>query len=95
MPQILYENDKVRSECLIGPKTTPCFTMDRYILKGGHIALEKPASIWICTEGSGVVTADGYERPIAMGDYFFLPAAAAGMVHAQGDLTLVCCAGGQ
>lgn len=94
-PALLYENAKVRAEQLIGPETTTCFSMDRYILSGGHITLERPASIWICVEGSGKVSAGDYKREISMGDYFFLPAAAAGKVQAEGNMILVCCAGGQ
>ena len=94
-PKLLYERGNVRAENLIGPETTVCFSMDRYILNGGEIRLDTQASIWICTEGSGLITAEGYQRPIAMGDYFFLPAAAAEKVKVTGELTLVCCAGGQ
>lgn len=94
-PKLLWQKEQVRAENLIGPETTECFRMDRYFLSGGNLTLETPASIWICTEGQGRITAEGFDRGVSMGDYFFLPAAAAGKVQASGNLTLVCCVGGK
>lgn len=92
-PKVLYNKDGVRAESLIGTDDTPCFTMDRYVLQDGRMVLDKPASVWICAAGAGKVTADNYERELKMGDYFFLPAAAAGKCQAQGNMSLICCAG--
>ena len=94
-PKMRYSKDGVRAESLIGPDSTTCFAMDRYIIDGGSLTLEAPASVWICAAGSGKVTAEGYERELKMGDYFFLPAAAAGKCQASGDMTLICCVGGE
>lgn len=95
-PKVVQKTDALLHESLIGPEDTPCFAMDRYTLTGGSMTLNTPASVWICVEGQGAVTASDYSRDIKMGDYFFLPAAAVGAVHARSDglLKLVCCVGG-
>ena len=76
---------------------TECFSMTRYLLDGGSVPLTEPASVWICVDGAGELTGENYTRPIAKGDYFFLPAAAAGKITANSDKTLkiVCCMGGK
>ena len=91
-----YRDDRLLVESLIGEADTPCFSVKRYCLKGGSVSLSIPASIWVCTDGEGVLQGDGYEKPVKKGDYFFLPAAAAGHISATtaGSLTLVACVGG-
>lgn len=97
VPEITYQDEHVTVETLIGEKDTPCFAMSRYILDGGEVALNTPASIWICVEGEGSVEADGEVRDIHSGDYFFLPAAAAGkcMARSEKKMKIVCCVGGK
>ena len=96
-PRVLHEENGVRVEQLIGPEDTECFSMTRYLLNGGSVPLTEPASVWICVDGAGELTGENYTRPIAKGDYFFLPAAAAGKITANSDETLkiVCCMGGK
>ena len=95
-PKIFLEEETLRGETLIGPEDTPCFQVDRYTLSGGKVVLSIPASVWICVEGEGKLCAEDYEHPLKKGDYFFLPAAAAGNCYAvtEGNMKLVCCAGG-
>lgn len=95
-PKVMRKTGVLLHESLIGPEDTPCFAMDRYTLTGGSMMLNTPASVWICVEGQGTITAADYRRDIKMGDYFFLPAAAAGTIGACSDslLKLVCCVGG-
>ena len=71
--------------------------MTRYLLDGGSVSLSEPASVWICVDGTGELTGAGYEHTIQKGDYFFLPAAAAGKITAESDgkLKIVCCMGGK
>ena len=84
-------------ETLIGEADTPCFSVKRFTVNGGSFSLSIPASIWVCTDGEGVLTGEGYEKQIKKGDYFFLPAAAAGSIQAASTaaLTLVACVPGQ
>lgn len=95
-PRETYRDAHVLVETLIGPEDTPCFAMDRYTLSGGSTVLKEPASIWICVEGEAVLEANGYRRELKTGDYFFLPAAAAGKcsVFAPKNAKIVCCMGG-
>lgn len=96
IPKVLRENETVRVEQLIGAEDTPCFSVTRYVLEKGDVTLEDGASIWIVAEGSGTVTAENYERELKKGDYFFLPAAAAGKCTVHGEkMQLVCCLGGE
>lgn len=91
-----YKDEHLLIETLIGEADTQCFRVKRFSLSGGSFPLNIPASIWVCTDGEGILSGDGYERPIKKGDYFFLPAAAAGSIHAAAAsaLTLVACVGG-
>lgn len=96
-PRCLREEAGLRVEALIDENDTECFSMTRYCLNDSSVTLQEPASVWICTEGEGVLRAEGYEAPVSQGDYFFLPAAAAGHVRAESgkNLEIVCCMGGK
>ena len=97
VPRIIRKNEFLVEESLIGPDDTSCFSMNRFSLNRGELVLDIPASVWICVEGNGTITTKDYIREIKMGDYFFLPAAAAGHVTAMahGMMKLVCCVGGE
>lgn len=96
-PRVIYQDDNVLVETLIGQEDTPCFSMTRYCLNGGKMPLDAPASIWICVEGEGLVEAEGFQRKIKTGDYFFLPAAAAEKcsIFSEKSAKIVCCMGGK
>ena len=96
-PRLLREEKGLRVESLIGPEDTECFSMTRYILDGSSVTLTESASVWICAEGEGTLIGEDYEQHIAMGDYFFLPAAASGKITAESgkNLKIVCCMGGK
>lgn len=96
-PRILAHNDGYLCEELIGDDDTPCFGMERHTLKEGSFSLDIPASVWICTEGEGVILSEGEETPVTKGDYFFLPAAASGKctVATAKGVQLVSCVGGK
>lgn len=91
-----YRDDRLLIETLVGEADTPCFSVKRYALNNCGFTLTVPASIWVCTDGEGSLSGEGYEKAIKKGDYFFLPAAAAGTIHAatESSLTLVACVGG-
>lgn len=95
-PRLIRQEQGVRVEALIGPEDTPCFSMTRYTLSEGGATLNEPASIWICVNGEGEVCCADYVRAVKTGDYFFLPAAAAGKITIKSDnnLEIVCCMGG-
>ena len=96
MPRVLSETPQVRAEQLIGEEDTPRFSITRYGINNGTLTLEQPASIWICTQGTGTVTAEGFSRTLNKGVYFFLPAAATDHCQVTGDiLEVVCCQGGK
>ncbi len=90
-----YKDDRLLIETLIGEADTPCFSVKRFSLNNGKFTLAIPASIWVCTDGEGILSGDGYEKVIKRGDYFFLPAAASKKIHAEtaSSLTLVACVG--
>ena len=96
IPKEEYRDDKLLIESLIGKEDTPCFSVKRFTLSGGSFNLDIPASIWVCTEGEGVLTGVGYKKEIKRGDCFFLPFAASGEINAETKtaLTLVACIGG-
>lgn len=96
-PRVLVETETLCSEELIGKKDTPCFSMARHTLKAnGTLSLSTPASVWICVDGVGEILSEGESTAVKKGDYFFLPAEAAGKCKAKTDegLTLVSCVGG-
>lgn len=97
VPEILRSDEHVLVEGLIGEKDTTCFSMTRYTVSGGEATLDTPASIWVCAEGEGVICSEGRQQPLRQGDYFFLPAAAAGKcsVRSEKEVKIVCCAGGK
>ena len=95
-PEIVRQSDGVKVESLIGEKDTTCFRMTRSTITGGTLRLEEPASVWICVDGEGTLSAPGMRRKVSRGEYFFLPAAAAGQCTVTGsNMTLVCCVGGE
>lgn len=96
-PRVLRQEPGLTEEALIDASDTPCFSMNRYYLDDSRLPLEIPASIWICAQGSGEVCWEGGMQTLKQGDYFFLPAAAAGKCYGvtQGKMTLISCVGGK
>lgn len=92
-PEIIYENDGCKKECLIGKDDTPCFGVERYIVNGGETEKLPAPCVYVVTEGAGKLTGDGYEKDIKKGDYFFIPYSCEGKYTVQSDseLTLAAC----
>ncbi len=92
-PKVTEETDAFRLESLIGPEDTDCFTMDRLTVTGSTV-LKAGAAVYVVAQGNGSVTCGDYHRSLKQGDFFFLPACAAGETVADGTLQLIVCKGG-
>ena len=90
-PRQEYRDDRLLIETLIGESDTTCFSVKRFSVKQGSFTLTIPASIWVCTDGEGSLTGDGYEKQIKKGDYFFMPAVCMGKYKISGNLTVTEC----
>lgn len=95
-PVLLRDEQGVRTERLVGPADTPCFSLLRHTLYGGaRLCLANAPALYLALAGEGRLTSDseGYERSLKKGDYFFLPHAAKDRFFAEsaGSLTLAVC----
>lgn len=73
-PSVVIDNPKYKKEVMISYEDTPCFGENRHTIKnGGSFVMDFAPSVYICLEGKGVITGDGYEKEIKRGDYFYLP----------------------
>ena len=93
LPRTTAEQDGYLAEQLIGREDTPCFRVNRHTLRGGRVRLDSAPSLYIVTEGSGKIVGKEYGRALQKGDYFFLPACAAGKFEVQtgANLQLIEC----
>ena len=78
----------------IGPDCTDCFSVDRLTLCGGSAVLHAGAGVHIVSSGAGAVRCGDFAHALKKGDYFFLPACAAGEAIVEGELELLICRGG-
>lgn len=92
-PLTTFVDNSVKIEELIGEKQTDCFVVRRITLTGGEyeMALVDTYGIYIVIDGEGSIVGEGYEKPLARGDYFFLGACAMGQYKLRGALTVVEC----
>jgi mannose-6-phosphate isomerase len=73
-PQITVNTDGYIKEELITYNDTPCFALNRHIVKnGGEFTMDYAPSVYICIEGNAVIKGENYERKLKKGEYFFLP----------------------
>ena len=73
-PQITVNTDGYIKEELITYSDTPCFALNRHIVKnGGEFTMDYAPSVYICIEGNAVIKGENYERKLKKGEYFFLP----------------------
>ena len=75
-PVVFMEADGIKAETLVSYKDTTCFTVNRYKSTKGSLTLVNAPSVWIITEGAGILEKDACRQPVKKGDYFFLPFAA-------------------
>ncbi len=72
-PKILSDVNGCIKESLISKEDTPCFSVERYIIKNGETELLPGTQIYVVTDGKGTLTYGNYEKEIKKGDYFFMP----------------------
>ena len=87
----LERSDGMKKEGLIGKAQTTSFTVNSITLTGGRYGLTAPAAVYVVIDGAGLLTGDGYEKSVKKGDYFLLPARAAGAFALTGELTAIEC----
>ncbi len=88
----LKESDGVRLEQLIGEEQTNSFCVNRIQISGGQYVMPRAAAVYCVTNGNGKVQGENYQKMLRQGDYFFLPASAAGKFNLSGEkLTVVEC----
>ncbi len=89
-PSVAIDTPNYKKENLITYADTPCFAENRHTVRnGGSFVMDYAPSVYICLEGEGKITADGYEKPIKRGDYFLLPYAAEGKFTVSSDTEAV------
>ncbi len=92
-PEIINENDGCKKESLIGKNDTPCFGVERYLVKNGETEKLPSPCVYVVTEGTGKLTGEDYEKNLKKGDYFFMPYSCKGKysVKSDSELTLAAC----
>lgn len=90
-PVVVSESADAKYESIIDERMTKSFNVKRATLSGGEFTLNKGAAIYVVTEGNGEIVADGYNRAVKKGDYFFMPVAATGKFTVKGNLKIVEC----
>ncbi len=88
--RVIFENENIKHEELIGDGAEN-FSIYCTALSNGEYLLRMPCSVCIVTCGEGEITAEGYSKKVAAGDYFLIPYAAAEKFTLKGDITLVEC----
>lgn len=78
---------------LITKRDTPCFSINRYLVKGQDIQKVFGPAIYVVTDGKGEIYGENYARSLKKGDYFFMPYAASGKfaVKSKDGLQIVEC----
>ncbi len=92
-PEIIWQNDGCIKESLINKKDTPCFAVERYIIKNGETDTLSAPCIYVVTDGIGTLYGNEYSREIKKGDYFFMPYSCNNnlKVKSSSGLTLAVC----
>ncbi|MBR3804992.1 MAG: class I mannose-6-phosphate isomerase [Clostridia bacterium] len=93
-PQITVNTDGYIKEELITYNDTPCFALNRHIVKnGGEFTMNYAPSVYICIEGNAVIKGENYERKLKKGEYFFLPFSAENKftISSESEAVLVEC----
>ena len=90
-PSLVKDDGGVVCRSAVNQSITDSFKVNIITLDSGSYALDKPACVYVVTEGSGTVKGDDYEKSISKGDYFFIPAAAANRFFVTGNIKITEC----
>lgn len=82
----------IDSPHLITKNDTPCFSINRYIIKGENEQTLTGPAVYITIAGEGEICGESYNHKIKKGDYFFMPYDGREKYKIKGDgLTVVEC----
>lgn len=90
-PVLISDDGSLKYESLIDQRMTTTFTVRQITLSNGSFTFDKGAAIYVVTDGSAVITSDGYEKSVKKGDYFFIPEAITNRFKISGNITVVEC----
>lgn len=90
-PKTIESGDGFLYEAMIDESITSSFSVRMATLSGGSFKLGRGAAIYVALSGDGCITGDGYSRNIKKGDYFMIPAAAAGKFAVSGNIKIAEC----
>ncbi len=93
-PKTIIDTPNYQKQELISYDDTPCFALNRHILKdGGGFIMDYAPAVYIVLEGKATIVGEDYSRVVKKGAYFYLPRVAESKfsVMANGDATLVEC----
>ena len=90
-PRVVYHDDTILYQSLIGPEITDSFKVRMINLYGGEFLLDKKAGIYVVLEGEGEINGGDYSQKIKRGDYFLLPACAVDKYLMTGNLKVAEC----
>ena len=84
-PKLIRNENGVKYEAVIDESITTSFNVRKITLEGGEFALDKGATVYVVTDGEGVIVGDGYEKAVKKGDYFLMPDAAKCKYSVKGE----------
>ena len=79
------DENGMKYESMIDESITTSFSVRTITLSGGKFSLDRGATVYVVTEGNGLVVGDGYREEICKGDYFLVPDAAKNKYKIIGD----------
>ena len=84
-PKLIRNENGVKYEAVIDESITTSFNVRKITLEGGEFALDKGATVYVVTDGEGVIVGNGYEKAVRKGDYFLMPDAAKCKYSVKGE----------
>jgi mannose-6-phosphate isomerase len=92
-PVVFDKSEGVSSETLVSYNDTACFSVNRHMIAKGSLILKNAPSVYIITEGAGILENEAYRQPVKKGEYFFLPFAAKGkcIIKTDHEIELIEC----